>query len=158
MKVLSVLISVLILYSCSTKDVIFKNEQFKAELDSFISENKESKENILHLEIADESDIFEDVADKNNEDVYLTFYYSAPEDCIGFYKSFNYRGKLILLYEVSEKIKFSDLLDITKESKKCNEDLLLDGYMDIPPMRSYYFNDKNRLIEIKHDGSQRIVE
>ena len=152
MKVLSVLISILILSSCSSNNVIFKNEQFKKELDSFLEDNKKVEENIIHILIADESRIFEGIKrNVNDEDIYLIFYYSAPEDCIGFYKSFTYKGKLILLYNGSEKIKFSDLLDITKESKKCNDDLLLGGYMDFPPTRTYYFNNDKKLIEVREN-------
>ena len=157
MRVLIILISTMILWSCSTKNVVFKNELFKKELDNFITEGK-NEGNVLHLTIADESDIFEDVVANNEEDIYLNFYYSAPESCLGFYKSFKYQGRLILLYDFSEKIRFSDLLNIEKEAIKCTDNLLFKGLMDIPLKRRYYFKSLDKLVEIKEDGTLRTVE
>ncbi|WLD23936.1 hypothetical protein NU10_00670 [Flavobacterium dauae] len=157
MRVLIILISTMILWFCSTKNVVFKNELFKKELDNFITEGK-NEGNVLHLTIADESDIFEEVIDKNKEHIFLTFYYYPPKSCVGFYKSFQYKEKLIILYNFSEKIRFSDLLNIEKEAIKCTDNLLFKGFMDIPLKRRYYFKSLDKLVEIKEDGSLRTVE
>lgn len=161
MRVLIILISSFFISSCSSNSqVTFKSHKISNELDSFLEENKQNNEKVIHLTIADESDIFEDVVANNEEDIYLSFYYSAPEGCLGFYKSFKYRGRLILLYDFSERIKFSDIIEIHKESVKCNDSLLLHGQMDVPPKKNYYFKnrDKDKLIEIQADGALRTVE
>lgn len=152
-KNLILLISSIVLTACSnTSKVVFKNEQFKNELDSFIAENKQIKEHMLFIEIADEDDIFEEIEDLKNQDVFLTFYYSPPDSCIGFYKSFQYKGIEIFLFN------FSDLIIIEKESIICNDGILLNGYVNAPPMRRYYFTNNNKIIEIKSNVNRAFLE
>jgi len=156
MKVFILLINLLFLFSCSSMDVVFLNTQFENELNIFLEENKKEKEKLLYLVIADESKIFEEVIDKNDESIYLSFYYTPPLSCNGFYKSFKYRGHLIFLYNFSDKIKFSNLIDIKKESSRCSQEFLIE-FIDIPPMKRYYFDEKDELIEILDDGTLRKV-
>lgn len=158
-KVLISLISILVLSSCSKKeeDVVFINQQFKNELDNFILENNEQQK-IIYLDIADGEDIFEDATKEDNEKTYLLFYYTEPNSCIGFYKSFEYRGKQILLYDFSDKVKFSDMLEIQKGENICNPELLYDGIVNTTIVKRYYFDENKKLVEIKNDGTLRKVE
>lgn len=160
-KVLISLISVLILNSCSKSEenVIFKNKQFKNELDKFIEENDNNYQvrNVLYLDISDEEDIFVDVEDKNNQYLYLTFYYSSPEDCEDFYKSFIYEEKEIFLFNKSKKLKFEDLLEINSTSGFCNDNTL-KSRIDTQPRRRYFFDKNYKLVEIKDDGTLRKVD
>ena len=159
MKHLILLISIAILLgACKSEKVIFKNKQFEKELKNFLNENKDLDEKLIYVEIANEDDIFEDVSDSLDQTLYLSFYYNAPEGCRGFYKSFKYDDKEIFLYNFSDDFQFDTLLDIKEESTICNEDVLLKVRMDSQPMKRYYFNTQKRLVEIKSDGSQRIVE
>ena len=157
-RVLSVLFSFLILNSCSKKDedVIFINQQFKNELDRFLEENSEPQK-IIYLDIADGEDIYEDATKEVNERTYLIFYFTKPDSCVGFYKSFVYKHKQIILYDFSDKIKFSDLLEIRKGNDICGDKLLTD-MTNTTIVKKYYFNEEKKLIEIKKDGSQRSVE
>nr|WP_297309823.1 hypothetical protein [uncultured Flavobacterium sp.] len=154
-KFLISLSSIFILNSCIKNDenVVFINKQFKNELDKFIIENKEEQK-IIFLDIADSKDIFE----KSDDKTYLIFYCTVPNSCNGFYKSFKYKDKQILLYDFSDKIKFSDLLQIKKSDDDCNSELLYNDIVNSTLMKRYYFDENNKLIEIKNDGTSRIVD
>lgn len=156
MKVLILLSSILILHSCKKDDIIFKDYQFEKELNNFIKENEEPQK-IIYLYIIDGKDLYDDVDPEDFGKTFLLFYFGEPSSCNGFYKSFEYKGKQILLYDFSDKIKFSDLLDIQKGENICNSDLLID-YANTTIFKQYYFNNEKKLIEIKRDGSQRVVE
>lgn len=152
------IINLFFVFSCSSNDVVFINKQFENELNIFLKENNNYEDNnIVHVFLSDEGDMFEEVIDKNDEDVYLTFYYSPPEDCVSFYKSFKYKGKLIFLYQTTDKIVFSDLIHIKREQKKCNDNIVLDGYIDTSLTKLYYFDKEKKLIEILNDGTRRKV-
>lgn len=160
-KFLSLLISCIILNSCSKKEeiIVFKNQQFENELISFIKEQEKNnpERSTINLRIEDEEDIFVDVDDIKNQSLYLTFYYYSPENCEGFYKSFNYMGKKIFLFDNSEKIKFKDLLMIKNENDTCDE-IKLRTHIDAQPIRRYYFDKNMKLVEIESNGTLRIVE
>lgn len=157
-KIFTALISVLLLSSCSKNEenVVFKNYQFKNELNNFIYENNEPQ-NIIFLTIADGKDIFEDGEEEVNNRVYLTFYFTEPSGCIGFYKSFEYQGKQILLYDFSDKVKFSDMLEIRKGNDICSDKLLTD-MTNTTIVKRYYFDEEKKLIKIKKDGTLRKVD
>lgn len=157
-KICTLLISFLILTSCSKKDedIIFFNQQFKNELDKFLEENSEPQK-IIYLTIADGEDIFENGNEEENKQVYLIFYFTEPDSCVGFYKSFEYKYKQIILYDFSDKIKFSDLLKIRKGNDICSDKLLTD-MTNTTIVKRYYFNEEKKLIEIKKDGTLRKVE
>jgi len=158
-RIFSLFISFLILISCSKKeeDVVFLNQQFKNELDKFLEENVEQQK-IIYLEIADGKDIFEDATKEDNEKIYLMFYYTLPNSCMGFYKSFEYKGKKVLLYDFSNKIKFSDMLKINKGDDVCNTELLYDGIVNTTLIKRYYFDENKKLIEITEEGTLRKIE
>jgi len=150
MKALILLSSILFLNSCQKENVIFKNQEFKNKLDNFIQENK-TQQRIIYLDIAEGRDLFEDGPVKYNEKTFLAFYYAQPNSCIGFYKSFEYKGKQILLYEFSDNIKFSDIMEIRKGEDICNPEFLIDDYGDPTIIKYYYFNEEKELIDIESD-------
>jgi len=145
-KVFLGIMSFFLFTSCTKSEtVVFKNSEFQAQLDSFINNNKE-EEKIIHILLVDESKVFE--TSTSNNIVYLFFYYSKPSNCNDFYKSFNYRDVLILLYESSTSITYADLLEIKKEAVKCSNEIILDGDIDIPKTRGFYFDESGNIIEI----------
>lgn len=148
-KVLLGFINLFLLFTSCTKGetVVFKNSEFQDQLDSFINNNKE-EEKIIHILLVDESKVFETSMSNNIDIVYLFFYYSKPSNCNDFYKSFNYRDVLILLYESSTSITYADLLEIKKEAVKCSNEIIFDGDIDIPKTRGFYFDESRNIIEI----------
>lgn len=149
-KVLLGLINWTILTTSCTKSetVVFKNSQFQFQLDSFINSTKKEDEKIMHILLVDESKVFEKTVNNNIDIVYLFFYYSKPSNCYYFYKSFEYRDVLILLYQSSTAITYTDLLEIKKEALECGNEIIFDGNIDIPKTRSFYFDKNKNIIEI----------
>lgn len=158
MKHLILLISFCFLSCTSKNDITFKNAQFKNELNSFIIENNQSEFEIFHIILADKSKIFEDVENQENETVFLQICSYPPMSCENFKNSFFYKGKTIYLYESSQSIKLSDLIELKKEGENCNTNITFNDYIDSPSEKMFFFDKNKKLIEIKEDGSQRIVK
>src|SRR5690606_11898858 len=99
-KIIFLLGSMFMFIGCSTKDYLFVNDDFNIELDKFIDEyeNKGFRdENTIIITLVDAKDVFGEDYKGNKKNIYLIFYYSPPETCDGFYASFYYKGKNIML-------------------------------------------------------------